>query len=37
MMQTLAQMREKYDLHMQVRRYVDDDSMPESDQAFIRQ
>lgn len=37
MMQTLAQMREKYDLHMQVRRYVDDDSMPESDRAFIRQ
>jgi quinol monooxygenase YgiN len=37
MMQTLAQMREKYDLHMQVRRYVDDDSMPESDRAFLRE
>ena len=37
MMQTLAALREKYDLHMQVRRYVDDDTMPESDQGFIRQ
>jgi quinol monooxygenase YgiN len=37
MMATLASLREKYDLHMQVRRYVDDDTMPESDQAFIRQ
>lgn len=37
MMATLAKLREKYDLHMQVRRYVDDDTMPESDQGFIRQ
>jgi len=37
MMATLASLRDKYDLHMQVRRYVDDDTMPESDQAFIRQ
>ena len=37
MMDTLAQLREKYDLHMQVRRYVDDNTMPDSDQGFIRQ
>ncbi len=36
MMATLGQLREKYDLHMQVRRYVDDDSMPDSDKGFIR-
>lgn len=36
MMSKLAELREKYDLHMQVRRYVDDDSMPDSDQSFIR-
>lgn len=36
MMGTLANLREKYDLHMQVRRYVDDDTMPDSDQGFIR-
>ena len=37
MMKTLADLREKYDLHMSVRRYVDDDTMPASDQGFIRQ
>ena len=37
MMQTLAALREKYDLHMTVERFVSDDSMPESDQSFIRQ
>lgn len=37
MMGKLAELREKYDLHMQVRRYVDDDTMPDSDQGFIRQ
>lgn len=36
MMATLASLRDKYDLHMQVRRYVDDDSMPDSDKGFIR-
>ena len=36
MMATLGQLREKYYLHMQVRRYVDDDSMPDSDKGFIR-
>ena len=37
MMQTLAELRNKYDLHMKVERYTDDDTMPESDKAFIRQ
>ncbi len=37
MMATLAQLRDKYDLHMRVRRYVDDDTMPKSDIGFIRQ
>ena len=37
MMQTLAALRDKYDLHMTVERFVSDDSMPESDQSFIRQ
>ena len=36
MMQTLAALRDKYDLHMQVERYVSDDTMPETDQQFIR-
>ena len=37
MMKQLAELRDKYDLHMQVRRYTDDDTMPDSDQSFIRQ
>ena len=37
MMQTIAALREKYDLHMKVERYVsDDDGMPDSDRGFIR-
>lgn len=36
MMRTLAELRERYDLHMKVERYVSDDAMPDSDQAFIR-
>ena len=34
MMETLAELREKYDLHMTVERYVSDDS--EVDSEFIR-
>ncbi|WP_231088088.1 putative quinol monooxygenase, partial [Streptococcus gallolyticus] len=34
MMDTLAELREKYDLHMTVERYVSDDS--EVDSEFIR-
>lgn len=36
MMGELAALRDKYDLHMRVERYVSDDTMPESDHAFIR-
>ncbi|MCR4600951.1 MAG: antibiotic biosynthesis monooxygenase [Clostridia bacterium] len=36
MMETIMELREKYDLHMTVERYVSDDSMPEKDAAFIR-
>ena len=35
MMQTSAKLREKYDLHMKVERYVSDD-MLSSDEGFIR-
>lgn len=36
MMAQLAKLREKYDLHMDVERYVSDDSQPPSDERFIR-
>lgn len=37
MMAELAELREKYDLHMRVERFVDDkDGIPEHDQKFIR-
>ena len=35
MMQEIARLREKYDLHMQVERYVSAEQ-PESDSAYIR-
>ena len=35
MMKRIAELREKYDLHMTVERYVSAD-MPESDRSFIR-
>ena len=38
MMKTLADLRNKYDLHMTVNRYLsDDEGLPESDLKFIRQ
>ena len=38
MMQTIAALREKYDLHMKVERYVSDErGLPESDRRFIRE
>lgn len=38
MMDKIKQLREKYDLHMEVERYVSDgNEMPESDRQFIRQ
>ena len=37
MMEEIARLREKYDLHMTVERYVsDEDGVPEGDQAFIK-
>lgn len=36
MMATIAALREKYDLHMTVERYISDD-MPETDNKFIRE
>lgn len=37
MMEEIACLREKYDLHMKVERYVgDEDGMPERDAAFVR-
>lgn len=37
MMQTIADLRTKYDLHMRAERYVSDESgVPEHDQQFIR-
>ncbi|SFD04905.1 putative quinol monooxygenase [Butyrivibrio sp. YAB3001] len=36
MMNTITELRDKYDLHMTVERYRSDDSMPERDADFIR-
>ena len=36
MMKTITELREKYDLHMKVERYVSEDDIPESDKSFIR-
>lgn len=37
MMAKIIELREKYDLHMKVERYVSDEAgIPESDQAFIK-
>lgn len=35
-MARIAALREKYDLHMRVERYVSDDDAPQSDAVFIR-
>ncbi len=36
MMKTIADLREKYDLHMTIERYVSDDKIPEKDKDFLR-
>ena len=36
MMNKIIALREKYDLHMKVERYISDDRIPEPDQVFIR-
>lgn len=35
MMKTITELREKYNLHMRVERYISDDTIPEQDQKFI--
>lgn len=38
MMKKIAELREKYDLHMKVERYItDEDGTPTTDKAFIRE
>lgn len=36
MMKQLAELRDKYDLHMKAERYTEDEGMPEYDKAFLR-
>ena len=38
MMQEIIELREKYDLHMKVERYLsDDEGIPEADRSYIRE
>ena len=37
MMNTIMELREKYDLHMKVERYISDDGVPAKDKSFIRE
>lgn len=38
MMKTITELREKYDLHMKVERYISDEGgVPNTDKAFIRE
>ncbi len=37
MMNTIFELREKYDLHMKVERYISEDNISAQDQAFIRE
>ena len=37
MMNKIMQLREKYDLHMKVERYLSDDAVPAKDKNFIRE
>ena len=36
MMDVIFQLREKYDLHMKVERYISEDGLPETDRKFIK-
>ena len=36
MMKTIMELRNKYDLHMKVERYISDDGIPEQDRKFIK-
>lgn len=37
MMGTIFNLREKYNLHMKVERYISDDEIPETDKKFIKE
>lgn len=37
MMNDIIRLREKYDLHMTVKRFISDDIIPQSDEEFIRE
>lgn len=37
MMNKIMELREKYDLHMRVERYISDDEVPAKDRSFIRE
>ena len=36
MMKKIAELRDKYDLHMTIERFFSDDNIPEQDKGFIR-
>ena len=36
MMETITNLRNKYNLHMRVERFIEDETIPEQDQNFIR-
>lgn len=36
MMNTIFRLREKYNLHMRVERFISDDKIPETDERFIK-
>ena len=37
MMDTILKLREKYNLHMKVERYISNDEIPETDKKFIKE
>ena len=37
MMNKITELREKYNLHMKVERYISDDEIPESDRKYIKE
>lgn len=37
MMNKIIGLREKYNLHMKVERYISDDEIPQTDQKYIRE
>ncbi|HEY9574734.1 MAG TPA: putative quinol monooxygenase [Lachnospiraceae bacterium] len=37
MMKTIIELREKYNLHMEVERYISDNGIPDADKKYIKQ